>query len=166
MISITIIPFTDISILDVISDPQKHQHPGKRDHSLPGVPRFWALKLLCSQVADNRENIVQTWLRCIYTQCCRLQLWLFMFCSSPQTHQAWSGEARVLGAGCACQPVMLWAYLAMQSGTDGRVGGWVLSAQRSSCGSAVPLLFATQARRAWPTCSTVTYQESIWCVQL
>lgn len=34
----------------------------------------------------------------------------------------------------------------MQSGTDGLVGGWVLSAHRSSCGSAVPLLFTTQAR--------------------
>lgn len=34
----------------------------------------------------------------------------------------------------------------MQSGTDGLVGGWVLSAHRSSFGSAVPLLFTTQAR--------------------
>lgn len=34
----------------------------------------------------------------------------------------------------------------MQSGTDGLVGGWVLSAHRSSCGSAVPLLFTTRAR--------------------
>lgn len=34
--------------------------------------------------------------------------------------------------------------LTMQSSTDGRVGGWVLSAHRSSCGSVVPLLFTTK----------------------
>lgn len=41
---------------------------------------------------------------------------------------------------------------------DGRVGGWVLSAHASSCGSVVPLLFSTQARRACQTLSVETYQ--------
>lgn len=59
-------------------------------------------------------------------------------------------ESSVPACNRACSP--------MQSGTDGRVGGWVLSAHRSSCGSVVPLLFTTQARRACQTCSMETYQ--------
>lgn len=55
------------------------------------------------------------------------------------------------------------ACLPMQSSTDGRVGGWVLSAHRSSCGSVVPLLFNTQARRACQTRSTETCQGWILC---
>lgn len=55
------------------------------------------------------------------------------------------------------------ACLPMQSSTDGHVGGWVLSAHRSSCGSVVPLLFTTQARRACQTRSTETYQGWILC---
>lgn len=55
------------------------------------------------------------------------------------------------------------ACLPMQSSTDGRVGGWVLSAHRSSCGSVVPLLFTTQARRACQTRSIETYQGWILC---
>lgn len=58
------------------------------------------------------------------------------------------------------------ACLPMQRSTDGRVGGWVLSAHRSSCGSVVPLLFTTQARRACQTRSVETYQGwyCVFCV--
>jgi len=58
------------------------------------------------------------------------------------------------------------ACLPMQSSTDGRVGGWVLSAHRSSCGSVVPLLFTAQARRACQTRSMDTYQGWILCLLL
>lgn len=68
-------------------------------------------------------------------------------------------------------PCMQWvcmrqACLPMQSCTDGCVGGWVLSAHRSSCGSVVvvPLLFTTQARRACQTCSTETCQGCTLCL--
>lgn len=60
-------------------------------------------------------------------------------------------------------PCMHQACLPMQSSADGRVGGWVLSAHRSSCGSVVPLLFTTQARRACQTRSMETYQGWILC---
>ena len=62
---------------------------------------------------------------------------------------------------CAC---MHQSCLTMQSSTDGCVGGWVLSAHRSSCGSVVPLLFTAQARRARQTRSMETYQGWTWCV--
>ena len=60
-------------------------------------------------------------------------------------------------------PCMHRACLSMQSSTDGRVGGWVLSAHRSSRGSVVPLLFCTQARRTCRTRSMETYQGRRVC---
>lgn len=69
-----------------------------------------------------------------------------------------SSVQRVLMSLCMHQ-----ACLPMQSSADGRVGGWVLSAHRSSCGSVVPLLFTTQARRACQTRSMETYQGWILC---
>lgn len=64
--------------------------------------------------------------------------------------------------------------LTMQSSTDGRVGGWVLSAHRSSCGSVVPLLFTTKhvghVRHApWRhtragCCVLIFYLRCLWAV--
>lgn len=57
------------------------------------------------------------------------------------------GKSRVSPQRGPCIMHAMEAAGCMQSGgTDGLVGGWVLSTHRSSCGSAVPLLFITQAR--------------------
>lgn len=93
----------------------------------------------------------------MFTSCCRLRMHQK---KKTDLQMNWfeSHVSSVLMSFC-----MHRACLPMQSSTDGRVGGWVLSAHRSSCGSVVPLLFTTQARRACQTRSMETYQGWMLC---